>query len=374
MGEFGQILLYVCMILSAAGGGLVLGGAHRRTTAAAGRRLLGAAAAGGAVSLLVLVYLLLTHDYRIAYVHEYANRSMPLGYLVTAVWGGQEGSLLLWAVLQTWFTAALASFGERRPTVAIGFLAALQTFFFALVIFHSNPFDPLGSVEMNGVGMNPLLLNPYMTIHPPTLFLGFVGFSVPFALALDALAEGRGTDEWIIQSRPWILFAWLFLSAGNLVGMVWAYQELGWGGYWGWDPVENASFMPWLTGTALLHTAMAQRSRKMFRVLNGTLSMLTFALIVFGTFLTRSGVIQSVHTFAGATVGPYLLGLIVFAIVAFVGLAVFRRRILAVELPETDLLSKENLLLVTAWVLIISAAYVWFATMAPLFTELFRGE
>jgi cytochrome c-type biogenesis protein CcmF len=374
MGEFGQVMVYVSMVLSAAGGALVVGGAHRRHLETTGHRLLGAAAWAATVSFLVLVYLLVTHDYRVAYVHEYGNRNMPLGYLVTAVWGGQEGSLLLWAVFQAWFTGALATFGSRRPPFAIGCLALLQTYFFALVLFHSNPFETLGTFEVNGVGMNPLLLNPFMTIHPPTLFLGFVGFSVPFALALGSLAEGHNPDEWIDIARPWILFAWLFLSVGNSVGMVWAYQELGWGGYWGWDPVENASFMPWLTGTALLHTAMSQKQKKLNRILNATLAMVTFVLIIFGTFITRSGVIQSVHTFAGATVGSYLLGLIVFSIAAFAYLVLIRKKTLDIEPPSLSSLSRENLLYLTSWILIFCAAFVWIGTMAPLFTELFKGE
>jgi cytochrome c-type biogenesis protein CcmF len=294
----------ISMVLSALGGAMVLAG-RKPASRKAGERFLLSAAAASAASLIILAVLLLNHDYRNAYVYEYADSNMGIGYLLCAVWGGQAGSLLFWAALQTFFTAAVVLIKKDRPRFALGFLAALQTYFIALVLFHSNPFETLGRIAVSGIGMNPLLLNPIMAIHPPTLFMGFVGFSVPTAFALQSLLDKTFRPDWLDRERPWILFAWLFLSIGNLLGMVWAYEELGWGGYWGWDPVENASFMPWLVSTALVHLALIKKPSRAFGILGAALPPLTFCLIVFGTFITRSGVISSVHAFSDTTVGPH---------------------------------------------------------------------
>ncbi|MCP4600351.1 MAG: heme lyase CcmF/NrfE family subunit [Proteobacteria bacterium] len=378
MGSFGQLVVCISMVLSAAGGALALASGARPEVLNTSRKLLNAAAAGSAASLLVLAFLLLSHDYRIAYIRDYADRTMSVGYLLMAVWGGQQGSLLLWAVLQSWFTAAAANFTNNKNShlmpIALGFLAALQVFFFSLVLYHSNPFETLGTVASRGIGMNPLLRNPYMAIHPPTLFLGFVGFSVPMAFAFASLVNGLKNDDWLKEMRPWILFAWIFLSIGNLLGMVWAYQELGWGGYWGWDPVENSSFMPWLTGTALVHSALVVRHRKMFRLWSLTLTLLTFILIIFGTFLTRSNIIQSVHAFAGATTGPYFLGLMVSTSILFLFLVILRRSELAGSRSIESVLSPEGVFLAANLVFVLSTAFVWFTTMSPLFAELLKGE
>ncbi|MCP4674666.1 MAG: heme lyase CcmF/NrfE family subunit [Deltaproteobacteria bacterium] len=378
MSSFGQLVVCIATVLSAAGGALVLAGDTRPALLSAGRKLLHAAAAASAATLLILVFLLVSHDYRVAYVRDYADRTMSLGYLVMAIWGGQQGSLLLWAVLQSWFTSAVAGLsGEQsRPLlpVALGFLAMLQVFFFGLVLFQSNPFESLGTVAAHGIGLNPLLRNPYMAVHPPTLYLGFVGFSVPTAFAISALIEGRAHENWLAPLRPWTLFAWIFLSVGNLLGMVWAYQELGWGGYWGWDPVENASFMPWLTGTALVHTAMIMKVRKTFRLWSLILTALTFLLIIFGTFLTRSGIIASVHAFAGATTGPYLLNLIVIITLLFTCLMIWRRHYFISPESSSSILSAESVFFIANCVFVLAALFVWFATMAPLFSEIFTGD
>ncbi len=378
MSAFGQLVVCIATVLSAAGGALVLAGGTRPKLFRSGQKLLHAAAVASTATLLILIFLLVSHDYRVAYVRDYADRTMTIGYLVMAIWGGQEGSLLLWAVLQSWFTSGVAGLtGEQnRPLlpIALGFLAMLQVFFFGLVLFQSNPFESLGTVAANGIGLNPLLRNPYMAIHPPTLYLGFVGFSVPTAFAIAALIEGRVRENWLDPLRFWTLFAWIFLSVGNLLGMVWAYQELGWGGYWGWDPVENASFMPWLTGTALVHTAMAMKARKTFRLWSLILTALTFLLIIFGTFLTRSGIIASVHAFAGATTGPYLLSLIVFVAVLFAGLMIWRGHHFASTESTSSVLSADTIFFVTNCAFVLATLFVWFATMAPLFSEIYSGD
>jgi cytochrome c-type biogenesis protein CcmF len=378
MASFGQLMLCVAAVLSALGGAICLARGTERRFFAAGRNLLYAAATVSTAALLILVFLLVTHDYRVEYVRDYADRSMSLTYLFTAVWGGQAGSLALWAVLQTWFTAAAAAWLGRRDLapapIALGFLAALQVFWLLLVLFHCDPFEPLGTVASRGQGINPLLRNPYMAFHPPTLFIGFVGFSVPMAFALAALLDPRVDDSWLAGQRPWILFAWIFLTIGNALGMIWAYEELGWGGYWGWDPVENASLMPWLTSTALLHSAMAEQRRGVLRRWNILLILLTFELIIFGTFLTRSGVIASVHAFAGATVGPYLLSLIAVTGVLTIGLLFFRLVKLRPKRALRGAMSREALALVNNWVFLAAAGFIWIATMMPLLTEVFRGE
>ena len=361
------------MVLSAAGGASVLAG-RKASTRKAGEAALLSAAAAAAAALFILAFMLLNHDYRSAYVYEHADRNMGVEYLLCAVWGGQAGSLAFWAALQTFFTAAVVLFSKDKPRFVLGFLAAFQTYFIALVLFHSNPFEPVGHLVMRGLGMNPLLLNPFMAVHPPTLFLGFVGFSVPTAFAFNALLERKFRPEWLDAARPWILFAWLFLSVGNLLGMVWAYEELGWGGYWGWDPVENASFMPWLTSTALIHIALIKKPGRLFASAGVILPPATFALIVFGTFITRSGVIQSVHAFSDTTVGPYLLGLIIALVLMTAVLVIVRRKELVPQEGFGGILGTKSLVRATFWILLLSTAFVWIGTMAPLFTELFKGE
>ncbi len=373
MNSLGQIALYISLIMSAFGGAVVMA-AQKESAKRAGETLLLGAAASCAASLLILAFLLTNHDYRNAYVYSHADSNMGFIYLLCAVWGGQEGSLLFWSALQTFFTAAVILLKKDKNSLAVGILAAFQIYFISLVILHSNPFELSGRSAVSGMGMNPLLLNPFMAVHPPTLFLGFAGFSVPCAFALSALTEKKYRADWPAQERNWILFAWLFLGIGNIFGMVWAYEELGWGGYWGWDPVENASFLPWLTSTALLHIATSKKADRYFGVYSAFLPVLTFCLIIFGTYITRSGVIQSVHAFAETTVSPYFLGLIVFLILVTTALIAFKKRELVTEEEFKGFFSRENLLRITVWILLLSTMFVWLGTMMPLFTELFKGE
>ncbi len=379
MALFGQIMLCVAAMLSAAGTAVYLARGEERRFHEAGRALLLAAATAAAAALVVLAFLLVTHNTSVAYVHSYADRTMSPGLLLAAVWGGQQGSLTFWAVLQTWFTAAAAVWLGRRSLetapVSMALLGGMQLFFLLLVLFHSDPFAPLGTTASHGVGLNPLLRNPYMAWHPPTLFLGFVGFSVPMAFALGALAHGRPDHEtWIPGQRPFLLVAWVFLSIGNVLGMVWAYQVLGWGGYWGWDPVENAAFLPWLTGTALVHSALATERRGVLRRSTVLLAVLTVVLIVFGTFLTRSGVIESVHAFAGATTGSYLLVLLIAVGALGVGLLIRRWHSLAPRARLESLATREGLVLLGSLLFVGAATFVWVATMMPLFTEVLADE
>jgi len=261
-------------------------------------------------AVVCLAYAFVTHDFRIRYVSHYSDRSMPLHYLFTALWGGQDGSLLWWLfLLSAYIGVCVRWLGKRylelQPYV-IATLMAIVLFFCILMAFAANPFATnLAGARADGDGLNPALQNYWMVIHPPCLYTGFVGCSVPFAFGVAALVTGRLDHEWIVASRKWTLFAWMFLGIGNTLGMLWAYESLGWGGYWGWDPVENAACMPFLVASAYVHSVMIQERRGLLKVWNVFLVGLMFFLTIFGTFLTRSGMIASVHAFAQSSIGNY---------------------------------------------------------------------
>ena len=271
------------------------------------------------VSVAVLLYAILSHNFQIEYVASYTSRDTPLAYLISALWAGNAGSLLFWAWLLSLFAmmVVLQNRNKNRGLVpyASSIIMLTEAFFLILLISVSNPFHELGFVPAEGMGLNPLLENPGMIIHPPLLLAGYVGFTVPFAFAIAALLTVKFGDEWIITIRRWTLLAWLLLGFGNLLGAWWAYVELGWGGYWAWDPVENAGLMPWLVATAFLHSIMIQRRKGMLKIWNMVLIILTFNLAIFGTFLTRSGILSSVHSFGDTNMGPFFL--------VFMGIALF---------------------------------------------------
>ena len=255
---------------------------------------------------------LFAHDFSLDYVARYSSRSLAGPYTLSALWGGMEGSLLFWTLLLTGFTA-LALRRAPMTNAEAGRLgrsrssAGISIFFLALLIAPADPFTKLAEVPLDGQGLNPLLQSPGMMIHPPLLYTGFVGFSIPFAFAVAALISGRLNDPWFSATRRWTLFAWSALSIGIVLGGAWAYTELGWGGYWAWDPVENASFLPWLTATAFVHSVVIQEKRRMLKVWNISLILLTYVLAVFGTFLTRSGILSSIHTFTEGATGKWFL-------------------------------------------------------------------
>jgi cytochrome c-type biogenesis protein CcmF len=276
-----------------------------------------------------LAYAFLTHDFRLRYVARYSDRSMPLGYLVTALWGGQDGSLLWWLFLSSLYIAAFVytqGLRERRlQPWALATLMSVVAFFAVLMLFAANPFATgVSAGRADGEGLNPLLQNFYMIIHPPSLYVGFVGCAVPFAFATAALVTGDLDERWLLAVRRWMLFAWTFLTIGNVLGMLWAYEELGWGGYWAWDPVENAAFMPLLSASAFLHSTMIQERRGLFRVWNVVLVGLTFFMTIFGTFLTRSGLIASVHSFAQSSIGGYFAAYMGILFLVWSGLVAWR--------------------------------------------------
>src|ERR1700753_2490798 len=278
---------------------------------------------------VALVYTAFTNDFSVSYILHHSNRALPGAYKFAALWSGQEGSLLLWALLLTAYGFVVRMRHKVDVTLtayASTILAGIQVFFRLLLTFAAPPFALVeGAAPSDGFGLNPLLQYPEMVIHPPMLYLGYVGFSVPFAFALGALMMRYPGEKWIHITRRWTMVTWLFLTCGIFLGAHWAYSVLGWGGYWGWDPVENASLMPWLTGTAFLHSVMMQEKRGMMKAWNVWLIFATFMLTILGTLLTRSGLVSSVHAFAQSSIGDWFYGfiLIVFAICLF---AFFKNR------------------------------------------------
>ncbi|HSL14643.1 MAG TPA: heme lyase CcmF/NrfE family subunit [Actinomycetota bacterium] len=336
-----------------------------------------AAALSLTVAAVALWWAFLTRDFGVAYVAEYSSRSLSAFYTLGAFWAGQPGSLLLWAWLLALYGAIVVHQNRRRnrdlmPYVVAVLGASLFLFTF-LVAFESDPFARLGFVPADGQGLNPMLQNYGQWFHPLTMYMGYVGFTVPFAFAIAALATGKLGDRWIVTVRKWTLWAWLLLGTGLLFGARWAYVELGWGGYWGWDPVENAGLMPWLFGTAYLHSVMIQEKRGMLKVWNVFLIVATFALSIFGTFLTRSGVIQSVHAFAESNIGGYLLVAVAATIVGG-GVLIFWR------LPDLrgtgrldSVVSRESSFLLNNLLLVGIAFTVFWGTVFPLVAEAVRG-
>jgi cytochrome c-type biogenesis protein CcmF len=306
---------------------------QRRDLASAGTRAMFAAAGFTVVAAAALVSAFLAHDFSLAYVAGHSSRSLRGPYLVSALWSGMEGSLLLWALLLMTFAAIALHQGRRKsPRLVAGagaVLAGVGVFFLALLLIPASPFVRLSPVPADGAGLNPFLQSPGMLIHPVLLYTGFVGFSIPFAFAMAALFGGRLDDSWFTSTRRWTLFAWSALSIGIVLGGAWAYTELGWGGYWAWDPVENASFLPWLTATAFLHSVVIQEKRRMLKVWNVSLILLTYTLAVFGTFLTRSGILSSIHTFSEGPIGKWFLPFLGFMLIG--GLAVIAWRMDALK-------------------------------------------
>ncbi len=325
----------------------------------------------------VLLHALVTRDFRLEYVAAYSSSTLPLYYTIASLWGGQKGSLLFWSLILTSISAVVVlqnrySNRELMPYV-VAVLMSVALFFLSLLFFITPPFEMLAVPAREGRDLNPLLQNYWMTIHPPSLYLGFVGMSVPFAFAIAALVTGKLDATWIRTTRRWTLFAWFFLALGNLFGALWAYEVLGWGGYWAWDPVENAAFMPWLTSTAFLHSVMVQEKKNMLKVWNMVLVIMSFALTIFGTFLTRSGVISSVHSFTQSGLGPFFLWFLALVLVVSIGLLIYRLPLLRSENELESLLSRESTFLFNNLILVGIAFAVFWGTMFPVISEAVRG-
>jgi cytochrome c-type biogenesis protein CcmF len=328
----------------------------------------------------VIVHAFVTNNYAIKYVQRYSDSAQPLAYKIASYWGGLDGSIMFWVFLLGIFGAVAVYTNRERHRELIPYvvavIAAVQMFFIFLMVVHNNPFSTfLASAPAEGKGLNPLLQNFYMAIHPPSLYTGFVAMTIPFAFGMAALITGHLDDSWLRAVRRWTMIGWLFLSFGLTLGMLWAYEELGWGGFWGWDPVENAGLLPWFTATAFLHSVMVQERRGMLRVWNVTLVILTFFLTIFGTFMTRSGVVQSVHAFGEDRELAWMFTVFMIAIITFsFGFVIYRLPLLRSRHALDSWMSREAAFLANNWILLFSAFFVLFATMFPTLSEAMRGR
>ncbi len=326
---------------------------------------------------VVLLYELVMRNFTVEYVYNYSSRDLAMFYTISAFWAGQKGSLLLWAWMLSLF-GTIAILQNRKKNRHImpyvtGILSASLIHFSSLMIFASPVFERMTLIPPDGHGLNPMLQNPGMIFHPPTLYIGFVGFAIPFAFAMAALMRRQEGDVWIRSTRRWTIFSWFFLLMGNLLGANWAYVELGWGGYWAWDPVENASFMPWLVGTAYLHSVMIQEKKNMLKFWNVSLVAVTFCLTMFGTFITRSGLIASVHSFGASTVGTQFGFFLAIVVVFSVTLIAMRRDMLQSENQLDSILSRESSFLFNNLILLGAAFAVMWGTTFPMISEAVRG-
>src|SRR5215813_2314130 len=379
MIEIGRLAVCLALVCAGFAIGAALLGAIRRRGELVRAAEHAAFATWGLVLLAAVILLraLLSHDFSLEYVAAYSSSTLPVQYTIAALWGGQKGSLLFWTLLLTTFTSLvqLQNRDQNRDLMpwVTATLMIIAIFFLSLVTFVTDPFERLAVAAREGQDLNPLLQNYWMMIHPPSLYIGYVSASVPFAFAMGALASGRLSDRWIRTTRRWALFSWFFLSLGNLLGARWAYEVLGWGGYWAWDPVENAAFMPWLVSTAYLHSVMIQEKKDMLRVWNVVLVLLTFALTIFGTFLTRSGVISSVHSFTQSGLGPFFIGFLVFAILVAGGLVAYRLPELRTTGTIESFFSREAAFLFNNLILVGIAFAVFWGTVFPVLSEWVRG-
>lgn len=325
-----------------------------------------------------LIWSVFTNDFSITYILEHSNRALPAAYKFSALWSGQEGSLLLWAwLLGTYgFVLRLTHKHDVKLYAYAGtILAAIQVFFLAILNFSAPPFALLkGAIPDDGNGLNPLLQYPEMVIHPPMLYLGYVGFSVPFAFALGALMMRYPGEKWIKTTRVWTMVTWLFLTCGIFLGMHWAYAVLGWGGYWGWDPVENASFMPWLTGTAFLHSVMMQEKRGMMKSWNVWLIFSTFLLTMLGTLLTRAGLVSSVHAFAQSSIGTWFAVFMGVVLAVCIFVYVLQRSHLKGEHRLESLVSRESSFLFNNLILLVCCFVILWGTLFPVISEYVVGN
>jgi cytochrome c-type biogenesis protein CcmF len=386
-GSFALLLAFICALYAFVGGIAAILTRHALLVKSA--RQAGIAACGLIfVATFSLVYLFFSDSYWVAYVVAHSNRDLSTFYKIAALWSGQEGSLLFWSFLLAIYVISVLLVyrnknGELMPYVSV-VLAGVQIFFLTLNNFVASPFKVLGSPAANGVmaiftradgnGLNPLLQYPEMVIHPPNLYSGYTGFTIPFAFALGALLARYPGEKWIHLTRKWTMIAWCFQTMGILLGAHWAYAVLGWGGYWGWDPVENASLLPWLTGTAFLHSVMMQEKRGMMKVWNVWLVFTTFMLCILGTLLTRSGVVSSVHAFAQSSIGNWFVGFLALIFVVCLTAYIRNRDYLKSENQLDSMVSRESSFLFNNLILLVSCVAVLSGTLFPVFSEWFSGS
>jgi cytochrome c-type biogenesis protein CcmF len=382
MATLGAFLLLLAFVISAYAAAASVVGARRRNSrlTASGVGALYLVAAVMTVASGVIVHAFVVGDFTIKYVQRYSESSQPLAYKIASYWGGLDGSVMFWVFLLSLFGAAAVRINRDRHRELIPYVVAtlsvVQMFFLFLMIVHNNPFSTyLTEAPSAGQGLNPLLQNFYMAIHPPTMYLGFVGMTIPFAFCIAALVTGHLDDSWLRAVRRWTMISWFCLSLGLTLGMIWAYEELGWGGFWGWDPVENAGLLPWFTATAFLHSVMVQERRGMLRVWNVTLVIITFFLTLFGTFMTRSGIVQSVHAFGEDRALAMMFTVFMSATLLFsFGWVIYRLPLLKARNELDSWASREAAFMANNWVLLFAAAFVLFATMFPTLSEAIAGE
>lgn len=385
MENLGYLAVLLAFLLSAYAVVAALAGKLRRNPfleLSAQRAVLGAWLMTTAASA-VLLHAILTDDFSFSYVASRSNATLDLLYKVAAWWGGQEGSLLFWSWIAATYSFVAVYTGRRKHRNMIAYvvavMAATQAFFLGLVAFEANPFQvimsgPQITAMPDGQGLNPLLQHPMMAIHPPMLYLGYVGFTVPFAFALASLITRQPGERWIHTTRVWTMVTWLFQSIGILLGARWAYVVLGWGGYWGWDPVENASLLPWITGTAFLHSVMMQEKKGMMKVWNIVLISATFFLCIFGTMMTRGGLVSSVHAFAQSEIGVYFVWYLLVGIAITAYLIYTRLDYLRSEAELESVVSRESSFLFNNVVLLASCFAVLWGTLFPVISEYFTGN
>jgi cytochrome c-type biogenesis protein CcmF len=377
--ELGRIALVVCLGLSVYA---VVAGAYaaftgRRRLALSARNALVACLGAALVASAVLLIALVRSDFSFVYVADHTSLELPTPYKVSAFWGGQEGSLLLWLVILTAYSTAAVLFAQRAAAALVAWVVpvlGLVTGFFSLVLVAvATPFATQAAPP-DGIGLNPSLQNPYMVSHPPALYLGYVGLAVPFAFGMAALLSRRTDELWIVLTRRWTLLAWTFLGIGQLLGAHWAYVEVGWGGYFAWDPVENAALMPWLVATAFLHSVMIQEKRGMLKVWNMLLVIGAFALSLFGTFLTRSGILNSIHSFTEGPLGGWFLGFICLIVVGSTALVFWRLPLLRAKTRLESPISREATFLYNNLLLVAFCLTILWGVVFPILSEAVRGE
>jgi cytochrome c-type biogenesis protein CcmF len=375
LGRAALILALGLVVYAAVAGGLAAFRGRRRLLESA-RNAYFAAFASALVASLVLLAALARSDFRFTYVAEHTSRELPLRYALSAFWSGQEGSLLLWFLVLTGIGSAALALNRKLTRDVLPWtapiLGGVSTFFAIVLVFVASPFATQ-TAPADGVGLTPSLQNPYMLAHPPLLYLGYIGLTIPFAFAMAALVSRRTDERWIVATRRWTLGAWTFLGVAILLGAKWAYEEVGWGGWYAWDPVENAALMPWLVATAFLHSVMIQEKKNMLRVWNAVLVTLAFGLSLFGTFLTRSGVLNSIHSFTQSPIGAWFLGFIVIVAAASTALILYRLPLLRSRTRLESLVSREAAFLYNNLFLVAFALTVLWGVVYPLVSEAVRG-
>jgi cytochrome c-type biogenesis protein CcmF len=379
MPELGRAALIVCLGLAvyAVAAGSYAAWKRRRRLAESAENAILASFGAALVASAILLGALLQRDFSFVYVYEHSSIELPRAYTISAFWGGQEGSLLLWLLILTGFSSVAVLLARRSWASLLAWtvpvLGGVIVFFALVLVAVASPFATQ-SAPADGLGLNPSLQNPYMLVHPPMLYLGFVGLTIPFAFAMGALLARRADELWIVVTRRWTLVAWTFLGFGQLLGAHWAYVEVGWGGYFAWDPVENAALMPWLAATAFLHSVMIQEKRGMLKIWNVLLVVGAFALALFGTFLTRSGILSSIHSFTEGSIGPWFLGFIGIVLVGSGALIASRLPLLRSKTKLESPISREASFLYNNLLLVAFCLTILWGVVYPILTEAVRGE